>query len=678
MINNPVRRVITDSRSHAGDQAELFVALVTPLADGHEYIPELYADGVRYFLVSGDTDYRSLYPEATFYVVDDTMEALVRLAGDLRAEMDAEETVITGNCRKSATKENLYRRAGEGAYRSPRSYNSRQGISLSVIEAYINGNPTEMFTEVGIDGPGQAARLKDLIRPGRGVMTRITDLHDDAFESHQAKIREMAAVFEGCREIWYDTEDEAVEPVLRSMYPDAELKPLEQTECLASPHFRITKGARGEELIIDDFAPDIRSLRESLDFGRRHSRPNVLVIGAGVDADAAKALAPYYGVESVYVQGTEEIADYDRVLLFCVAQPEEYLPTGHNTALEVSLDALIANYNHYRALVSGRPLVLMVKAGAYGLGAVEVARTLENMGHPFFAVAVVEEGIALRKAGVKARIIVLNPVTNRIPDLVRYRLEPSVFSFEELDRIMPLGIPYHIKLDTGMHRVGFLEQDLPLLLERIAAGPCPYSVFTHLATADCLDMDDYTKGQIELFCRMADRFPAGVRRHYLNTAGMMRFADAPHYDMARLGIGLYGVSPVPGTTLAPVAAFRTEIVSLKHWTAGTPIGYGCKGRTERDAVIATVPVGYADGINRHLGRGNASFIVEGVPCKTIGNICMDQCMLDVTDVPDVRTGMSVEIFGPQQPPEVLADILDTIPYEILTSVSERVGRVYIK
>lgn len=677
-MHKPVRRIITDSRSHAADLEEMFVAIVTPLADGHEYIDELYREGVRFFLVSRRDDYRSRYPDATFFVVDDTMETLVSLARTLRAEMNAHETVITGNCGKSAAKEYLYRQAGANAYRTPRSYNSRQGISLSLIEAYMSGAPERMFTEVGIDGPGQAAKLKGLIKPSEGVMTRITELHDDAFASHRDKIREMAALFEGCSTIRYDGSDPEVEPILRVMYPDAEIKELEVPRHAPSPHFKITKGARGEELIIDNFAPDLRSLRESLDFARRHSRPDVLIVGKDVELEGARRLAPFYGVERVYLQGSEDILDDDRILLFCVDNPEEYLSTGHNTALEVSLDALIHNYNHYRRLVGGRRLVLMVKAGAYGIGAVEVARTLEKMGQPFFAVAVVEEGIALRKAGVNARIIVLNPVTNRIPDLEAYRLEPSVFSFEELDRVMPLDIPYHIKLDTGMHRVGFLEGDLHELTDRIRRGRLPYSVFTHLATADCLDLDDYTRGQIDLFTHMADTFPAGVKRHFLNTAGMMRFADAAPYDMARLGIGLYGVSPLPGTTLRPVAAFRTEIVSLKHWPAGTPVGYGCKGRTDRDSIIATIPVGYADGINRHLGRGAACFIVGGMPCRTIGNICMDQCMIDVTDVPDVHTGMPVEIFGPEQSPEVLAAVLDTIPYEILTSVSERVGRVYVK
>lgn len=191
--------------------------------------------------------------------------------------------------------------------------------------------------------------------------------------------------------------------------------------------------------------------------------------------------------------------------------------------------------------------------------------------------------------------------------------------------------------------------------------------------------------QIAHFSAAADRLEKAlgynVKRHFLNTAGMMRFADEARYDMARLGIGLYGISPYntpDAENLKPVAALRTRIISLKNWPADTPIGYGCKGRTQRDSIIATIPVGYADGINRHLGRGNASFYVKGIPCPTIGNICMDQCMVDVTEVDQPRVGDAVEVFGPSQPVEVLAEKLDTIPYEILTSVSPRVKRTYLK
>ncbi len=248
--------------------------------------------------------------------------------------------------------------------------------------------------------------------------------------------------------------------------------------------------------------------------------------------------------------------------------------------------------------------------------------------------------------------------------------------------------PVHLKLDTGMHRVGFLDtqlDEIPTRLTRTKAVKVA-SVFSHLATADCLDKDAYTRHQIKAFKRMTATLRKSLgydfRRHILNTAGMMRFADCGDYEMARLGIGLYGISPYRGpesTNLQPVAAFRSHIISLKHWPLDTPIGYGCKDHTcEDDAIIATVPVGYADGVFRRFGNGRTCFVVNDVECPTVGNICMDLCMIDVTNAHGVKVGDSVEIFGPTMPVERLADIMSTIPYEILTSVSRRVKRVYVK
>ncbi len=208
-------------------------------------------------------------------------------------------------------------------------------------------------------------------------------------------------------------------------------------------------------------------------------------------------------------------------------------------------------------------------------------------------------------------------------------------------------------------------------------------MFTHLATADCLDMDAYTEGQLRDYdhgaALLQSLLPYPVKRHALNTAGIVRYSAFPS-DLARLGIGLYGISPLPPEVPLPlqnVASLLTTIISLRHWPEGTAIGYGRRGVTSRPAVVATIPIGYADGLNRHLGRGRATFIVRGKPCPTIGNICMDQCMIDVTDA-GAAIGDTVTIFGPDAPVQQLAETLDTIPYEVLTSISPRVKRIYFR
>jgi alanine racemase len=364
----------------------------------------------------------------------------------------------------------------------------------------------------------------------------------------------------------------------------------------------------------------------------------------------------------------------------------------HETVLEVNLDAMVSNYNFFRSFL--RPetgIVAMVKASGYGAGSYELAKTLQNRGAAYLAVAVLDEGIDLRNAGITMPIMVLNPKVLNYPLLFANRLEPEIFDFNILNEIIAearkLGVknyPVHIKLDTGMHRLGFMEEDIDKVIDiirqqdNISIG----SVFSHLATADCLDLDSYTEAQLEQFnrCsqRIVDAFPYRIKRHILNTAGIMRYPQY-QYDMVRLGIGLYGVPVINNGVEAPlrqVSTLRTVIIALKEREPSDTIGYGRRGRLTRHSLIATIPIGYADGINRHMGCGNVSFLVNGVKCPTVGNICMDICMIDVTDVPNVKVGDSVEIFGEDNPVGILAAALDTIPYELLTAVSPRVRRVY--
>ena len=435
------------------------------------------------------------------------------------------------------------------------------------------------------------------------------------------------------------------------------------------------------------------------------------LIGAGSEISAFAAA--FEGTDARFFPSAEEMeealtpSDFNDEFVLLKGRGGQGFPTllhklearTHETVLEVNLDALVDNFNFYRSkLKPTTGLVAMVKASGYGAGAYEVARTLQTHGAAYFAVAVLDEGVDLRKAGITVPIMVLNPKVLNYPLLFANRLEPEIFSFEILDEIIAeaakLGVtdyPVHIKLDTGMHRLGFFEEELPELIERLRGQNRVRvaSVFSHLATADCLDMDPHTEAQLRLYDRCAKRiveaFPGQkVLRHVLNTAGIVRYPEY-QYDMCRLGLGLYGI-PVVGNGLEdglrPVSALKTVIISLREYPAGTAIGYGRRTILDRDTTIATIPVGYADGVNRHLGRGNCSFLINGVPCPTAGNICMDLCMLDVGPLlragGSVKVGDKVEIFGPENPAAYLAEKLDTIPYEILTSVSPRVRRVYFR
>ncbi len=367
----------------------------------------------------------------------------------------------------------------------------------------------------------------------------------------------------------------------------------------------------------------------------------------------------------------------------------------HETVLEVNLDALIHNYNFYRSRLTDEStgIVCMLKASGYGAGSYELARTLQAQGAAYIAVAVLDEGIELRRAGITMPIMVLNPRVVNYDELFAHHLEPEIFSFEELEAIVSnakrLGIrnyPVHIKLDTGMHRLGFVGEELPRLIQLLHSSEevTPVSVFSHLATADEPAMDDYTYEQLEKFDKWSSTFRNewhDIKRHILNSTGITRF-PAWQYEMVRLGICLYGIATMPDgsqSDLRPVSSLITSIIAIREWEPGTTIGYGRHGVCERPARVATIPVGYADGINRHLGNGTLQVSINGHRCPTIGNICMDACMIDVTACgDDVHVGDRVEIFGNDVPVNELSDALGTIPYEILTSVSTRVKRVYYR
>ena len=359
----------------------------------------------------------------------------------------------------------------------------------------------------------------------------------------------------------------------------------------------------------------------------------------------------------------------------------------HQTRLEVNLDAIVHNYRYFRSLLkTSTKMIAMVKAEAYGLGAVEISRTLQSQGCDAVAVAVVDEGIRLRQAGISIPILVMNPDISVLPLCYEYHLEPEIYSFALLRAFLECGqrlgirqYPIHLKLDTGMHRLGFTQADIPTLLALLQSQKTLMlsSVFTHLAGSDEACFDDYTTLQWQAFDAMSSQIraalPYAIDRHILNSAGIERFTQW-QCERVRLGIGLYGISPVNQQALMQVASFKTQLLQLHHYAKGESIGYSRKAYLERDSVVATIPVGYADGFLRRNKGGEV--LVNGRRARLLGNICMDACMVDVTDIPDVKEGDTVVLFGDSLSISQVAERLDTIPYELLTAVSQRVKRVY--
>lgn len=363
----------------------------------------------------------------------------------------------------------------------------------------------------------------------------------------------------------------------------------------------------------------------------------------------------------------------------------------HETILEVNLNAVVDNLNFYRSFL--RPetkMVCMIKADGYGSGAVEIAKTLQDHRVDYLAVAVADEGVTLRKAGITSNIMIMNPEMTSFKTMFDYELEPEVYSFRLLEALIRAarkegitGYPVHIKLDTGMHRLGFNpKEDMPRLIDRLQHQKAltPRSVFSHFVGSDSDDFDNFSAMQFRLFDEASSQlqaaFPHKILRHIDNSAGIEHFPER-QLDMCRLGLGLYGVDSRDNRILHNVCTLKTTILQLRNVPKEETVGYSRRGVLTRDSVIAAIPIGYADGLNRHLGRGKCYCLVNGKPAPYVGNICMDVAMIDVTDI-DCREGDTVEIFGDHLPVTVLSDAIDTIPYEILTGISNRVKRVYFQ
>ena len=360
----------------------------------------------------------------------------------------------------------------------------------------------------------------------------------------------------------------------------------------------------------------------------------------------------------------------------------------HETILEINLNALVDNLNYYRSkLKPETKMVCMVKASAYGAGSYEIAKTLQDHRVDYLAVAVADEGSDLRKAGITCSIMIMNPELTAFKTMFDYKLEPEVYSFHLLNELIKAAekegvtnFPIHIKLDTGMHRLGFAPEEIPELIDRLKkqTAVIPRSVFSHLVGSDGAQFDSFTRRQIEMFeaaseC-LQEAFQHKILRHICNTAGIERYPGA-QFDMVRLGIGLYGIDPFTNQIINNVSTLKTTILQIHEVPKEETVGYSRKGHLERDSRIAAIPIGYADGLNRRLGNGHAYCLVNGQKASYVGNICMDVCMIDVTDI-DCKEGDKAIIFGDDLPVTVLSEILETIPYEILTSVSNRVKRVY--
>ena len=799
--------VLTDSRSLCFPEETLFFALKTERNDGHNYIPELYARGVRNFVVEVVPDkWETLYSGSNFLKVVGSLEALQRLAERHRDEFLIPIVGITGSNGKTMVKEWLYQLLSPQMVvtRSPRSYNSQIGVPLSVW--LLNENTQVGVFEAGISKPREMMALRDIIQPTIGVFTSLGTAHQENFPSIEAKCMEKLCLFHDTKAIVYSMDDDVLTHCLAqynyqgeqlswsTKHMDAafyiksiQKKDVETTVtytwkggkeaqyklpfiddasvensitcAVVALHLGVTQAALAERmaqlepvamrlevkegqhgctLINDSYNSDYNSLDIALDFMNRRpdhkGRKRTLIlsdilqsgeedkelynkvaflcekrgvnkfigIGEGLLAErnAFKHLGEkhFFATINAFIHSEEFTNLHDEVILLKGARQfgfdsltELLVKKVHETVLEVNLNAVVDNLNWYRSFMKAETkLVCMIKADAYGAGAVEIAKTLQDHRVDYLAVAVADEGVTLRKNGITSNIMIMNPEMSSFKTLFDYDLEPEVYSFRLLDALVKAaqkegitGFPVHIKLDTGMHRLGFDPQkDMDELIDRLKHQNAiiPRSVFSHFVGSDADSFDEFSAKQFALFDEGSKKLQAAFKhkiiRHMDNSSGIEHF-PARQLDMCRLGLGLYGINPRTNKIINNVSTLKTTILQLRHVPAGDTVGYSRKGTIDHDSVIAAIPIGYADGLHRHLGNRHCYCLVNGQKAEYVGNICMDVAMIDVTGI-DCKEGDSVEIFGDHLPVTVLSDVLDTIPYEVLTTISNRVKRVYFQ
>jgi len=808
--NPTVGHLLFDSRSVASPAASLFFALSGKHRDGHLFLPELYAQGVRQFVVSQAVDAEKL-PEANILKVKNTLKALQNLAAFHRSRFKIPVIGITGSNGKTVVKEWLAQLLSPDfdIVRSPKSFNSQIGVPLSVWQ--MQDRNTLAIFEAGISQPGEMERLEKIIRPTIGVFTNLGPAHQEGFSSDAEKLAEKMRLFMHsdtlvCEARWapqitsaqlftWSRNGEAADlkvfkienTALGGVKIWAEISALRGSKTLArrkssivnressiqipfsdpasienalhcwaillllnisqeeierrmlrlepvEMRLEVKAAIHGCTLINDAYSNDLASLRLALQFARQQAGKEKLtlilsdilqsgqpaevlwaevaevvrtqkvarLIGIGPEISAIRSKLPV-AVASVFYPDTtrflEKITEHDfreeTILLkgartFAFERIARRLEQkAHKTVLEVNLSALAHNLKTYQRLLQpGTKMMVMVKAEGYGAGSAQVAKLLEFHQVDYLGVAYTDEGIALRQSGINLPILVLNPEPASFDMMGRFRLEPEVYSLSMLDEISmfassgkPLAI--HLKLDTGMHRLGFEPADIPKLLEKLSEMPQlrVASVFSHLAASDATQHNEFTQKQAAVFSEMYGSISAALGyaplRHICNTGGIEHWPEF-HFDMVRLGIGLYGIG---GKTLQrqlhTVNSLKATISQIKILAPGETVGYNRNsGPLTAPKRIATISIGYADGLLRLAGGGRFSALLRGQRAPTVGNVCMDMTMLDVTKIPDAQVGDDVIIFGEGLPVQELADCLQTIPYEVFTNVSERVKRVY--
>lgn len=768
--NLAVNQIFIDSRNFFGEKDRMFIAIKGPSNDGHNYIESLIKEGCQSFLI--DKKHTHLIPDnVVALVVDNTLTAIQQIAAHHRQKFSYPLIGITGSNGKTIIKEWLYHflKNKYNIVRSPKSYNSQIGVSLSLLQ--LTKSHTLGIIEAGISMPDEMSNLQEMIAPEYGILTHIGTAHSENFKDIAAIANEKNKLFKNCK--WhysYASNEEHIvsvnkqggktelelkweEEVFKTYIPftdDASIKNAVTTICFLlhfglsidliqaeSPHLppialrlEARKGRDQNIILNDSYSNDLDSLTIALNFiGKSNERSKKMLILSDIQQDkhtskdlyqlvadlvANREIDTFYGIgpdllrqRHLFKQGMffETVAQFlqflpettieDTLILLKGARRFEFEKLGkvfeyksHETKLTIDLDALRNNVKNYQNLLNpNTKLLCMVKAFGYGSGSKEIGKILEQCQVDYLGVAYADEGEDLREEQIKVPIMVMNPEEGSFDKMIANKLEPSIYSFIQLDHfirsLIDLGIksyPIHLKIDTGMKRLGFLVEEIEELISTISSQPevRVKSIFSHLAAADDDREDLFTNKQIQIFQYTCHQIETGLGynciKHILNSSGIEGFRHA-QMDMVRLGMGMYGLSK-DLKSLQTVGSLTSVISQIKKVKKGESVGYNRSQFALKDMTIGIVPIGYADGFSRILSNGKGNIFINGTLAPTFGKVCMDMTMIDLTNVV-AKEGDEVEIFGRNRDINDLAKEMDTITYEVMTSISQRVVRLYV-
>ena len=727
-----IQEVVYDSRKINQSQGLAFFALNGPFRNGHEYISDAYEKGVRIFVVHQVPT--NNWPDASFIVVEDVLSALQILAGNYRKQLNYPILAIAGSLGKTTVKEWMYHLlAGKiHVFRSPKSYNSQLGVALSLLQ--LPRKADVAIIEVAATKPGEMKILAEMLRPTHGILTNLLPSHAREFKNFTEYSREICSMFDEVK--WLIT-SEPLESLtelnekkilvqsraLDSLIPfqdeislhQSKLAmeaaqqwiPLEEERIQSLPHLAMRletfEGNAGSLIINDTYTMDKEAFKSSLSYqlsiaGSKH---RIVLIGLSDEqeqiADELRELCQQFDVNDVHFLRQDEdlpLTLKNAVVLVKGARFMQRVANRlklkqHKTQLSYNLSALKHNLNQYKnSLLPETKMLAMVKAQSYGAGLTTIAQFLEKQGIHYFGVAYSDEGKELRKSGIKTPVLVMNAEEEGMETCVEYNLEPAIYDFNQLDELIKVLIaqektafPIHIKLDTGMKRLGFYPDQVQQLIEVLAAQPevLVKSVYSHLAEADEKE-SGFTQQQISQFEEICKQFESYLSypflRHMLNSEGIAHYPNA-QFDMVRIGIGLFGLSSNRSfeQRLKPVIDWTSSISQVKIIRPGESVGYGRSFVAEKEMRIAIIPIGYADGFKRNLSNGVGAVFIDNRRCPVVGRVCMDMIMVDLGEV-KIEPNKKVEIIGTNRGLTEFAKDCQTIPYEILTSISPRVHRSY--